>query len=83
MDPNIEDLKKDYLADKVVPFIGAGLSVLFKVPTWKSLIEEITKKYAVGDNEFLVHAVEIKLKSFDFCSAIDLIKDTRTMWIIS
>jgi hypothetical protein len=79
MDPNIEDLKKDYLADKVVPFIGAGLSVPFKVPTWKSLIEEITKKYAVGDNEFLVHAVEIKLKSFDFCSAIDLIKDSRTM----
>lgn len=75
MDPNIEDLKKDYLADKVVPFIGAGLSVPFKVPTWKSLIEEITKKYAVGDNEFLVHAVEIKLKSFDFWSAIDLIKD--------
>lgn len=79
MDPNIEDLKKDYLADKVVHFIGGGLSVTFKVPTWKSLIEEITKKYAVGDNKFLVHAVEIKLKTFDFCSAIDLIKDTRTM----
>lgn len=79
MDPDIEDLKKDYLADKVVHFIGGGLSVTFKVPTWKSLIEEITKKYAVGYNEFLVHAVEIKLRTFDFCSAIDLIKDTRTM----
>lgn len=79
MDSNIEDLKKDYLADKVVHFIGGGLSVTFKVPTWKSLIEEITKKYAVGYNEFLVHAVEIKLRTFDFCSAIDLIKDTRTM----
>ena len=79
MDPNIEDLKKDDLADKVVHFIGGGLSVTFKVPTWKSLIEEITKKYAVGYNEFLVHAVEIKLRTFDFCSAIDLIKDTRTM----
>ena len=39
----------------------------------------IIYKYAVGDNKFLVHAVEIKLKTFDFCSAIDLIKDTRTM----
>lgn len=75
MDPNIENLKKDYLAEKVVPFIGAGLSVPFKVPTWKSLIEEITKKYAVDDNEFLIQAVKIKLKSFDFWSAIDLLKD--------
>lgn len=75
MDPNIENLKKDYLSNKVVPFIGAGLSVPFKVPTWKNLIEEITKKYAVGENEFLINMVEIKLKSFDFWSAIDLIKD--------
>ncbi len=74
MDPNIENLKRDYLAGKVVPFIGAGLSVPFKVPTWKNLIEEITEKYAVDENSFLKEVVKIKLKNFDFWAAIDDLK---------
>ncbi|ELC8442284.1 SIR2 family protein [Clostridium perfringens] len=75
MDPNIEKLKKDYLDGKVVPFIGAGLSVPFKVPNWKNLIEEITEKYAVGEIAFLKEAVRIKLKEFDYWAAIDSLKD--------
>ena len=45
----LENLKKDYQNDKVVPFIGAGLSVPFKVPTWGDLINDITLKHAVGN----------------------------------
>lgn len=33
MDANLSKLKKDYQEGKIVPFVGAGLSVPFKVPT--------------------------------------------------
>ncbi|MEC3655855.1 SIR2 family protein [Bacillus siamensis] len=74
MDFNLVNLKKDYLEGKVVPFIGAGLSVPFKVPTWKELIEDITAKYAVGDFDFVRAAVDVLLARNDYWDAIDQIK---------
>ncbi|MDO4536194.1 MAG: SIR2 family protein [Clostridium perfringens] len=74
MNPNIEKLKEDYLNDKIVPFIGAGLSAPFKIPTWERLIKEITKTYAVDRNEFLIDAVNIQLENLDFWGAIDTLK---------
>ena len=71
---NIEDLKKDYKENNIVPFIGAGFSIPFGVPSWRQLIEEITQKYAVGKLAFLSQAVEMNLDSGDFWEAIDTLK---------
>jgi hypothetical protein len=75
MDVNTENLRDDYLADKVVPFIGAGLSVPFNVPTWKKLIQSITEKYAVGKIRLLLkQSVDWELENNDYWGAIDNIK---------
>ncbi|PHC41318.1 SIR2 family protein [Bacillus toyonensis] len=70
----IEDLRKDYHNNKVIPFIGAGLSVPFNVPDWEELIRNLTKKYAVGENAFIEKAVEADLKKSDYWGAIDALK---------
>ncbi|OUQ85222.1 SIR2 family protein [Brevibacillus brevis] len=75
MDANTEKLREDYLSDKIVPFIGAGLSVPFEVPTWKMLIQCITQKYAVGKVESLLKgAVGWHLENNDYWGAIDELK---------
>ncbi|WP_342426799.1 SIR2 family protein [Paenibacillus sp. FSL L8-0158] len=74
MSLHLENLRKDYHADKVVPFIGAGLSVPFKVPTWGNLINEITQKYAVGNKAFITEAVKWHLDTNDYWGAIDELK---------
>jgi hypothetical protein len=74
MDFNLINLNSDYLDGNVVPFIGAGLSVPFKVPTWKELIEDITEKYAIGEFSFVKEAVKVLLDRNDYWGAIDLIK---------
>jgi hypothetical protein len=71
MSVHLESLRKDYHRDKVVPFIGAGLSVPFKIPTWGDLIEEITKKHATGKNSFIMQAVQWHLESKDYWGALD------------
>jgi hypothetical protein len=74
MEANLEQLKDDYINGRIVPFIGAGLSVPFKVPTWKMLIENITEKYAVGKRIFIKGAVEMHLESNDYWGAIGALK---------
>lgn len=67
---NLEALKKDYHGDRVVPFIGAGLSVPFCIPTWGELIEELTKKHSVGNKEFIQKVVDFHLEKRDYWGAI-------------
>lgn len=74
MGPHLQDLIKDYAHKKIVPFIGAGFSVPFNVPTWKDLIERITAKYATGNLDFLKQAVEMDLNRNDYWGAIDSLK---------
>ncbi|WP_406845978.1 SIR2 family NAD-dependent protein deacylase [Bacillus safensis] len=74
MNIHLEDLKKDYHDGILVPFIGAGLSLPFKVPTWGGLIRDLTEKYAVEQLAFIKQAVEIDLKKHDYWGAIDEIK---------
>ncbi|MCY9369966.1 SIR2 family NAD-dependent protein deacylase [Bacillus haynesii] len=74
MDYNLVNLNRDYLEGKIVPFIGAGLSVPFKVPTWKELIKDITDKYAVGNLDFVKQSVNVLLERNDYWDAIDQIK---------
>lgn len=74
MSIHIDELRKDYHNNKVIPFIGAGLSVPFKVPDWGDLIRNLTAKYAVGQYEFIKNAVEADLSQNDYWGAIDALK---------
>lgn len=75
MDINLLKLNEDYTAGKVVPFIGAGLSAPFQVPTWKMLIEKITEKYTREQYDFVRIAVNVLLERNDYWKAIDQLKD--------
>lgn len=75
----LDDLCKDYHEDKIVPFIGAGLSIPFNVPDWGNLIREIAEKYAVGDTAFVKFAVEQDLQRYDYWQAIEALKKYTTV----
>lgn len=70
----LEELREDYHKGNVVPFIGAGLSVPFKVPTWRDMILCLTDKYAIGKIEFIKQVVDVDLRNYDFWGAIDNLK---------
>ncbi|MGD6777698.1 SIR2 family protein [Sutcliffiella horikoshii] len=74
MSVHLEGLRKDYHNGNIVPFIGAGLSIPFKIPSWGDLIENITEKYAVGEIAWIKKAVETDLKNHDYWGAIDVLK---------
>ncbi len=74
MSVHLDDLRKDYHDGNLIPFIGAGLSVPFKVPSWGSLIENLTEQYAKEDYEWVKKAVETDLKKRDYWGAIDMLK---------
>lgn len=74
MGVNLEALKKDYHDDKVVPFIGAGLSAPFCIPTWGELIKELAKKHSVGKKEFIQEVVDFHLEKRDYWGAIKDLK---------
>lgn len=75
MEVNLSNLKNDYTNGDIVPFIGAGLSVPFNVPTWRELIEEITEKYTTCENDFVKKGVEVLLDRNDYWGAIDQLKN--------
>ncbi|MGL6032665.1 MAG: SIR2 family NAD-dependent protein deacylase [Kurthia gibsonii] len=74
MSANLEALREDYLAGNVVPFIGAGLSAAFNIPTWKNLILHLTEKYLEEGKEYVKEIIENDLKSGDYWLAIDDMK---------
>lgn len=75
MEGNLKQLKEAYHENKVVPFIGAGLSVPFNIPTWGDLIRDITDEYAKGKIEVLLRSVvDWHLENNDYWGAIDQIK---------
>lgn len=41
----IEGLKKAYSKDKLIPFLGAGLSKVFNICDWKELTKDIVNEY--------------------------------------
>lgn len=74
MSLHLEELQKDYHNGDIIPFIGAGLSTPFKVPSWETLIENLTNQCAVGDLEWIKKAVHIDLKKRDYWGAIATLK---------
>jgi len=74
---NLKELREAYNNNKVVPFIGAGLSTPFNVPTWGELIIEITEEYADPNEKIgklLKDTVEWHLETNDYWGAIDSLK---------
>ncbi|WP_270365413.1 SIR2 family NAD-dependent protein deacylase [Bacillus paranthracis] len=69
----LDDLRKDYHNGMLVPFIGSGLSVPFKVPTWGDMIRGLVEKYA--EQEFVKQLVEVDLSRYDYWKAIDNLKE--------
>jgi len=50
MGPNIQNLSMlDSCRDKLVPFVGAGLSIHYGYPSWNSLLEMIAVPVGLGD----------------------------------
>lgn len=66
---NIYDLKTLYSQNKLIPFIGAGLSVPFKIPNWSNLIIELSSSI---DASFL-NAIKFEVNNGDYWKAIELL----------
>ncbi|MGT9146704.1 ABC-three component system protein [Enterococcus faecalis] len=66
----ILELQKRYAEMKLIPFIGAGLSVPFSLPTWSALINDL--KDLVPSE--LWPAIELDLEREDYQIAVDDIK---------
>ncbi|QWH42846.1 hypothetical protein [Bacillus mycoides] len=60
MGGSLEQLKEAYHENKIVPFIGAGISVPFNIPTWGDLIRDITDEYAKGKIETMLRRVLVQ-----------------------
>lgn len=75
MNPQLKELCVAYSQNKIVPFIGAGLSVPFAIPSWWDLIQNISKEYSTGKIENLLReSVSWALEENDYWGAIDCIK---------
>lgn len=69
----LEDLRQDYHKGMLVPFIGAGLSAPFGVPTWGDMIRSLTEKYA--EEDFVKKIIDVDLGRYDFWQAVDNLKN--------
>jgi hypothetical protein len=68
-DHNISYLKNIYSQGRLIPFIGAGLSVPFKIPNWYDLIDELSSAVPVE----LLPAIKFELNSKKYWNAVDLL----------
>ena len=69
---HIQKLQKAYREKRLIPFIGAGLSAPFKIPTWGEMIEIIASKYV---DPPLIPSIKHYISKQDYWNAIDSIKE--------
>ncbi|MBZ6485060.1 SIR2 family protein [Priestia aryabhattai] len=67
----IKKLNELYLKGDLVPFIGAGLSYPFNIPTWDGLIGELKGEIDIN----LQPSIDFYLKRKNYWSAVELIRD--------
>lgn len=72
MDKNLRNLRALYREEKLVPFIGAGVSTPFNIPNWDKLIRRVSEQNMVGF-EALKPAVNAYLDKKDFWTAMETI----------
>jgi hypothetical protein len=68
-DQNIVHLRNIYSQGRLVPFVGAGLSIPFKIPSWGELINELSSNVP-GQ---LLPAIEYELSTKNYWNAVDLL----------
>ncbi|MBJ6361098.1 SIR2 family protein [Paenibacillus sp. GCM10012307] len=68
-DHNIKHLRNIYSQGRLVPFIGAGLSIPFKIPSWSDLINELSANVPAQ----LLPAIEFELSTKNYWNAVDLL----------
>lgn len=72
----IKELSKKYQEGDLIPFIGAGFSVPFKIPNWETLIRDCAIDFGienVNGTNFL-QTIDFDLKNYDYWSAVDNVK---------
>lgn len=67
----INELKTKYNNHKIIPFIGAGLSIPFQLKSWNDLIQELKESFL---NEIHWAMIDFDLELGEYQSAIENIK---------
>ena len=68
----LRELKQKYQDKKVIPFIGAGLSIPFQLKSWPDLIDELKKTFC---KEAYWASIDFDLISNEYQTAIENIKE--------
>lgn len=50
---SIDNIKKFYLCEQLIPFVGAGISVESKLPNWRELISDLKNELNTDENDYL------------------------------
>ncbi|MBK5431658.1 SIR2 family protein (plasmid) [Bacillus mycoides] len=62
----IQDLQGLYADKKLIPFVGAGLSYPFKIPTWGQMIKEISNRFKDDESFHKPVVALIEKGDYDF-----------------
>jgi len=72
--PNAQNLNMlDSCRDKLVPFVGAGLSIPFGYPSWNGVLEQMAVQIGLGD------AVKSLISKLQFEEAAELLVTTASL----
>lgn len=69
---HMQKLQKAYKEKRLFPFVGAGLSAPFKIPTWGEMIDIIASKYVDAP---LLPSIKHYINKYDYWNAIESIKE--------
>lgn len=75
----ISQLNKIYKQGNVVPFIGAGLSITYKVPDWGTLIRECAISMGIENERgtSLLPILDLSLQDYNYWEAVRVIKNYK------
>lgn len=68
---SIDELQGAYLSDKLIPVVGAGVSLPFKLPDWNELLMICAEKHNLADN--LKKRLKERLDKYEYLEAADVI----------
>ena len=66
-----DELQEAYLYNRLIPVLGAGVSVPFNLPDWGSLLKICAKKHKISETQ--IKKLEGKLEKYDYIGASDVI----------
>ncbi len=69
---DLKEIKKIYRKNKLIPFIGAGLSIPYELPNWDDLLRKLSSELI--DDEKIQNIVELDINTKEYWSAIENIK---------